>query len=50
MELESMQERMTMGVIARLKAGNANTEQDRCWYVHISFDKRVYSEYNCPKL
>ena len=33
MELESMQERMTMGVIARLKAGKANTGQDRYGYV-----------------
>jgi DNA invertase Pin-like site-specific DNA recombinase len=32
MELESMQERMTMGVIARLKAGKANTGQDRYGY------------------
>ncbi len=35
MELESMQERMTMGVIARLKAGKANTGQDRYGYVRI---------------
>ncbi len=34
-ELESMQERMTMGVIARLKAGKANTGQDRYGYVRI---------------
>jgi DNA invertase Pin-like site-specific DNA recombinase len=33
MELESMQERMTMGVIARLKAGKANTGQDRYGFV-----------------
>ena len=33
MELERMQERMTMGVIARLKAGKANTGQDRYGYV-----------------
>jgi len=33
LELESMQERMTMGVIARLKAGKANTGQDRYGYV-----------------
>jgi len=32
MELESMQERMTMGVIARLKAGKANAGQDRYGY------------------
>ncbi|MBT7075112.1 MAG: recombinase family protein [Anaerolineae bacterium] len=35
MELESMQERMTMGVIARLKAGKANSGQDRYGYVRI---------------
>jgi len=35
MELESMQERMTMGVISRLKAGKANTGQDRYGYVRI---------------
>lgn len=35
MELESIQERMTMGVIARLKAGKANTGQDRYGYVRI---------------
>jgi DNA invertase Pin-like site-specific DNA recombinase len=33
MELESMLDRMTMGVIARLKAGKANTGQDRYGYV-----------------
>ncbi len=33
MELENMRERMTMGVIARLKAGKANTGQDRYGYV-----------------
>lgn len=33
MELESMQGRMTMGVIARLKAGKANTGQDRYGFV-----------------
>ncbi len=32
MELESMRERMTMGVIARLKAGKANAGQDRYGY------------------
>ena len=35
MELESMQDRMRMGVIARLKAGKANTGQDRYGYVRI---------------
>lgn len=32
MELESIRERMTMGVQARLRAGNANTGQDRYGY------------------
>ncbi len=32
MELDGMKERMTMGVIARLKAGKANTGQDRYGY------------------
>ena len=32
MELEGMKERMTMGVKARLKAGKANTGQDRYGY------------------
>ncbi|MBL8076725.1 MAG: recombinase family protein, partial [Anaerolineales bacterium] len=35
MELEGMKERMTMGVIARLKAGKANTGQDRYGYIRI---------------
>ena len=35
MELENMQERMTMGVIACLKAGKANTGQDRYGYVRV---------------
>jgi len=35
MELENMRERMTMGVIARLKAGKANTGQDRYGYTRI---------------
>ncbi len=35
MELDGMKERMTMGVIARLKAGKANTGQDRYGYVRI---------------
>jgi hypothetical protein len=35
MELEGMKERMEMGVIARPKAGKANTGQDRYGYVRI---------------
>jgi len=35
MELDGMKERMEMGVIARLKAGKANTGQDRYGYVRI---------------
>jgi len=34
-ELENIRERMTMGVIARLKAGKANTGQERYGYVRI---------------
>jgi site-specific DNA recombinase len=35
MELDSMKERMEMGVKARLKAGKANTGQDRHGYIRI---------------
>lgn len=35
MELEGMKERMTMGVKARLKAGKANTGQDRYGYQRV---------------
>jgi DNA invertase Pin-like site-specific DNA recombinase len=35
MELDGMKERMEMGVIARLKAGKANTGQDRYGYIRI---------------
>jgi site-specific DNA recombinase len=35
MELDGMKERMEMGVIARLKAGKANTGQDRYGYFRI---------------
>ncbi len=34
-ELENIRERMTMGVIARLKVGKANTGQERYGYVRI---------------
>lgn len=39
MELDGMKERMTMGVKARLKAGKANTGQDRYGYLRI--DDRI---------
>ena len=35
MEIESMKERMSMGVKARLRAGKANTGQDRYGYVRV---------------
>ena len=44
MELESMQERMTMGVIARLRAGKANTGQDRYGYVRIGENIHILEE------
>jgi len=44
MELESMQERMTMGVIARLKAGKANTGQDRYGYIRIGEQIHILEE------
>ncbi len=39
-----MQERMTMGVIARLKAGKANTGQDRYGYIRIGEKIHVREE------
>ncbi|MEW6403364.1 MAG: recombinase family protein [Chloroflexota bacterium] len=44
MELESMQERMAMGVIARLKAGKANTGQDRYGYVRSGEQIHIQEE------
>ena len=44
LELESMQERMTMGVIARLKAGKANTGQDRYGYVRVGENTHILEE------
>ncbi|MBC8333663.1 MAG: recombinase family protein [Anaerolineales bacterium] len=44
MELESMRERMTMGVIARLKAGKANTGQDRYGYTRIGENIHIIEE------
>ena len=41
MELDGMKERMTMGVIARLKAGKPNTGQDRYGYIRIGETIRV---------
>ena len=44
MELESMQERMAMGAIARLKAGKANTGQDRYGYVRSGEQIHIQEE------
>jgi DNA invertase Pin-like site-specific DNA recombinase len=44
MELDSMKERMEMGVKARLKAGKANTGQNRYGYIRIAEDIRVVEE------
>jgi DNA invertase Pin-like site-specific DNA recombinase len=44
MELESIQERMTMGVIARLKAGKANTGQVRYGYIRIDEQIHILEE------
>jgi site-specific DNA recombinase len=44
MELESLKERMTMGVKARLRAGKANTGQDRYGYIRQGEDIVVVEE------
>jgi len=44
MEMDAMMERMTMGVIARLKAGKANTGQDRYGYICIGESIHVQKE------
>ncbi|MBI3189014.1 MAG: recombinase family protein, partial [Ignavibacteriales bacterium] len=44
MELDGMKERMTMGVTARLKAGKANTGQDRYGYIRIGENIRIVEE------
>jgi DNA invertase Pin-like site-specific DNA recombinase len=44
MELDGMKERMGMGVKARLKAGKANTGQDRYGYIRIGEKIRVVKE------
>jgi DNA invertase Pin-like site-specific DNA recombinase len=44
MELEGMKERMGMGVIARLKAGKANTGQDRYGYIRIGENIHLVEE------
>jgi DNA invertase Pin-like site-specific DNA recombinase len=44
MELEGMRERMTMGVKARLRAGKANTGQDRYGYVRIDEHIEIVEE------
>src|SRR5512138_2418468 len=44
MELDGMKERMGMGVKARLKAGKANTGQDRYGYVRIGEQIQIQEE------
>jgi len=44
MELDGMKERMTMGVIARLKAGKANTGQDRYGYIRTGENIHIQKE------
>jgi len=44
MELDGMKERMEMGVIARLKAGKANTGQDRYGYIRIGENIHVQKQ------
>lgn len=44
MELDSMKERMGMGVKARLKAGKANTGQDRYGYIRIGDKIHIVEE------
>jgi DNA invertase Pin-like site-specific DNA recombinase len=50
MELEGMKERMTMGVKARLKAGKANTGQDRYGYVRVGEQIHVVEEHGFTKV
>jgi hypothetical protein len=44
MELDGMKERLGMGVKARLKAGNANTGQDRYGYIRMGDKIHVVEE------
>jgi site-specific DNA recombinase len=44
MELEALKERMTMGVKARLRAGKANTGQDRYGYMRVGEDIEIVEE------
>ena len=44
MELDGMKERMTMGVKARLKAGKANTGQDRDGYRRVGETIEIVEE------
>ena len=44
MELDGMKERMEMGVKARLKAGKANTGQDRYGYIRIGEQIQIQEE------
>lgn len=43
-ELDGMKERLAMGVIARLKAGKANTGQDRYGYIRIGENIHLVEE------
>jgi len=44
MELDGMKERLAMGVIARLRAGKANTGQDRYGYIRIGENIHLVEE------
>jgi DNA invertase Pin-like site-specific DNA recombinase len=44
MELDGMKERIEMGVIARFKAGKANTGQDRYGYIRIGENSHIVEE------
>ena len=44
MELDSMKERMETGVKARLRAGKANTGQDRYGYIRVGEIIRLVKE------
>lgn len=44
MELDGMKERLGMGVKARLKAGKANTGQDRYGYIRVGENIHVVEE------
>lgn len=44
MELDGMKERLGMGVRARLKAGKANTGQNRYGYIHVGENIHIVEE------